>query len=454
MSLKSEGKLAAGMLPTFDSSRQRTISSTSSILSTSSGPGSLVPKLPFASFYFGHLRRRPAFLVSLLATCLLIIFALNKSDHRNISEYLNDLPYNPFKQTLLEKAPIPVPQPLTELGFEADYVYENIGSTDLSEYRNDLEKFLLTRFPKSDADERNNISLISILNLFVPPAARVPIIHPQKALQHLVFMPWKWAFVTLWRLCAGPPPEAGPKIQPSVPKNIFQTGPWEGKEPPPEKLLPLSWKIHNPDYTYQYFDNAAAANYVNSRFNESFVNNGNGGGIAQTYLKMQDVPVMQSDFWRYAILATEGGIYCELRYDEKLVGDADYGPILYDVADIDTKCLKPVDGWHKAPWLRNLFENDPRPEPAIVVGIEVDVGSRPDWHAWWPRPLGMVQWTMASTKGHPILIDTMRRVVEAIDQTNTTALSVAGQHRKLESVVEKTGPAPFTDSVLRCERLL
>lgn len=65
----------------------------------------------------------------------------------------------------------------------------------------------------------------------------------------------------------------------------------------------------------------------------------------------------------------------------------------------------------------------------------------------------MVQWTIASTKGHPILLDTMRRVVEAIDQTNTSALSLEGQHRKLESVVEKTGPAPFTDSVLRCKRI-
>lgn len=122
-------------------------------------------------------------------------------------------------------------------------------------------------------------------------------------------------------------------------------------------------------------------------------------------------------------------------------------------ADFDTKCLKSIEGWHRPPWLRmlSIFEDEPRRDPAIIVGIEVDVGSRPDWHAWWPRPLGIVQWTMASTKGHPILIDTMRRVVEAIDQTNSSALSVEGQHRTLDAIVEMTGPAPFTDSVLRCE---
>lgn len=424
--MKSDGKVALDMLPSFDRTRKRTFSSTSSVFSSSSTTSSVPSKFPFAVFYLGHLRRKPAFLLCLLTALLLLPLALHRVRLGSISQYISNLP-SPFHQQKLDDSPEPEPRPLTELGFEADYVYENIGSTSLADYRDDLEGFLLSKFPSSDADERDPDSLMSILHTFVPPAARGQIIHPQKALQHLVFMPWRWAFKALVRLWVGPPPEAPKPVQPTIPKKIFQTGPFEGKEPPPQKLLPRSWKKHNPNHMYQYFDNTAAAEYVNARFNESFVNGGKGGGVAQTYMHMKDVPVMQSDFWRYAILATEGGVY----------------------SDFDTKCLKPVDRWHKKPWRRNLFENEPSPEPAIIVGIEVDVGSRSDWHSWWPRPLGLVQWTIASTKGHPILIDAMRRVVEAISQTNASASSAEGQHLKVESIVETTGPGPFTDSVLR-----
>lgn len=311
MSLKSDGKLAAGTLPSFDSSRQRTTSSTSSLLSSSSTSSSFGSKFSFAVFYLGHLRRRPAFLLCLVATCLLLPLALHKIGVDSISQYIHDLPHH-FGQQVIEDVPIPEPQPLTELGFEADYVYENIGSTNLDEYRNDLGKFLLAKFPSSDADERDPDSLISILHTFVPPAVHAPIIHPQKALQHLVFMPWKWAFNAILHLYRGPQPDTPMPVQPTIPKKIFQTGPYEGRDPPPEKLMPITWKNYNTNYTYRYFDNAAAAEYIDARFNESYVNGGKGGGIAHTYAKMKDVPVMQSDFWRYAILATEGGVYCKL----------------------------------------------------------------------------------------------------------------------------------------------
>jgi hypothetical protein len=243
--------------------------------------------------------------------CLFVLAGVNKyADNESISTLLSSLQY-PYRQQTVEEVAIPEPQPLTELGFEADYVYENIGSTNLDSYRRDLENFLVARFPLQDTNEHLPGSLMSILHTFVPPPPRRPIIHPQKALQHLAFMPWRWAFNAAYRLWTGPEEEAVPPAQPTIPKKIFQTGPYEGEQPPPEKLLPMTWKNHNTDYGYQYFDNTAAARYVETRFNESYVNDGKGGGIAQTYKSMRDVPVMQSDFWRYAILATEGGVYCE-----------------------------------------------------------------------------------------------------------------------------------------------
>lgn len=50
---------------------------------------------------------------------------------------------------------------------------------------------------------------------------------------------------------------------------------------------------------------------------------------------------------------------------------------------------------------------------------------------WWPRPLQISQWTMASARGHPVMLDTVRRVVEmALEDKNATS----------RSVMERTGP--------------
>lgn len=56
------------------------------------------------------------------------------------------------------------------------------------------------------------------------------------------------------------------------------------------------------------------------------------------------------------------------------------------------------------------------------------------------RPLELSQWTFASSRGHPILIDAIRRVV---------ADAYSGDPEAPLSVVERTGPGCFTDSVFR-----
>ena len=121
--------------------------------------------------------------------------------------------------------------------------------------------------------------------------------------------------------------------------------------------------------------------------------------------------------------------------------------------------MKPIDGWHRFPWQRSLtvFQNEPRARPSLIVGVEVDVGDRGDWKKWWPRPLGIAQWTIAGTAGHPVLIDAMRRVSEAVNPFPQPGVHEAQEgiaeqsHRNLDAVVEKTGPGPFTDAVLRCK---
>lgn len=50
---------------------------------------------------------------------------------------------------------------------------------------------------------------------------------------------------------------------------------------------------------------------------------------------------------------------------------------------------------------------------------------------WWPRPLQISQWTMASARGHPVLLDTVRRVVE---------MALEDPNAQKKSVMERTGP--------------
>lgn len=302
----NQGVTHPALLQNFGN-RERTTTSSSTISNSSTAP--LLPTPAFTSFYFGQIRRRLVLLLTLLLACLLFLASLKRYTTGDIftSAYFGSITAS---RTSQEEPLVLEPQPLTELGFEADYVYENIGSTIRSDYLEDLENFLWRSFPALDNDENDPDSLVSLLHTFVPPTPRAMIIHPQQAFRHLIFLPFRWVYIkmnSLWKEPEAPPPP----LQPTIPNRIYQTGPYPGKAPPNDKILPLTWQKGNPLYNYSYFDNEAALEFINKRFNESHVNKGRGGGVAATYTSMRDVPVMQSDFWRYAVLASEGGVYSE-----------------------------------------------------------------------------------------------------------------------------------------------
>lgn len=198
------------------------------------------------------------------------------------------------------------PRPLTDLGLEADEVYKNIGSIDMNDYRQDLVQFLTAHFPLPDLQASDPDSLLSILHTFlqVSPSAVHVNVRPG-----LLPMLWDWIIRLPSYLWQKPISRAPSASQKNIPRNIFQTGRTVGTQPPPGPSD--SWRRLNPNYDYQYFDDTAASAYFESRFNASLLNRTTNRSITQTYRDMADVPVMQSDFWRYAILATEGGVYCE-----------------------------------------------------------------------------------------------------------------------------------------------
>ncbi|KAK0543840.1 hypothetical protein OC846_004232 [Tilletia horrida] len=205
-----------------------------------------------------------------------------------------------------------------------------------------------------------------------------------------------------------------------------------------------------------------------------------------------DRGVMRADVWRYAILAFQGGLY----------------------SDLDTTSLQPVREWTSADKVV-VWDVGAPPElrdgpPQLIVGLEADTLGVHGWEAYWPRPIQIVQWTLAGAQAHPVLLDVLRRIhntLQHVEQfrsqsrsatthplrknqdgasasssssssslllqqqgggasrrgwlwpsppsrTNSTSSSTSGRvdpfdtaHGGLVSVVEATGPGVWTDSV-------
>ena len=234
----------------------------------------------------------------------------------------------------------PVKEPLTNLGAEADSVYENMGSTDINEFRRDLESFLDLAFPAKDSDLSDPDSLLNIVYDYMPPPTSGELVaryrqrtaadrnkeaeeaSPQSAFQRMMLLPLRSLSDNVRSLRNGLSKlsERDPErqVQHTIQRNIFQTSWQEGPNPPDEQGV-STWRDMNggDNYKYQYFDDAAAHDWISSRFNMSgdpplrAGRTPGRGGIADTHARMAGIPVMQSDFWRYAILASEGGVYCE-----------------------------------------------------------------------------------------------------------------------------------------------
>ncbi|KAF8682400.1 Rhomboid family [Rhizoctonia solani] len=213
---------------------------------------------------------------------------------------------------------------------------------------------------------------------------------------------------------------------PEIPHNIYQTS----KKDPNLDWRSSTWR-NIPDYRYWFFNDESADKWVRSVF---------GGSEMEKVWDALGSGVKRADMLRYLLVAVEGGIY----------------------SDVDTVRLKGLDKWgHGA----NFQGPKSKGSPSVFVGIEADVGTRSDWHKWWPRPLQIVQWTFAAAPFHPILIDTLRRVyhvtaiVEANKGKNQTSNAtdleghwVGGELLRDDgtiSIMEWTGPGVFTDSVIR-----
>ncbi|KAK4701258.1 hypothetical protein P7C70_g4976, partial [Phenoliferia sp. Uapishka_3] len=294
-------------------------------------------------------------------------------------------------ESLDKEPPKQVPEqavdtPLTGLGKEADGVYK-LGGLNRLAYKAELESFVKTHFPPKDSDERDPHSLLNAMRAYFPDKAHRD-------------------------------PET---VLPPIPEKLWQTAATTSDYQNKYDAT-TTFQSVNGDINVTFQDDKTADSWIRSRFavEEEDVSKGAAllpTGIVSAWDRLATPAVLRSDFWRYLVLATEGGVY----------------------ADTDVHCLRPISTWGDDPSWNGKRPDGYRP-PSIIVGVEADVGNRHDWHSWWPRPLQFSQWTIASARGHPVLIDSIRRVVE---------MALLPLPTPLPSVMERTGPGPFTDAVLR-----
>lgn len=167
-----------------------------------------------------------------------------------------------------------------------------------------------------------------------------------------------------------------------IPAQIWQTG----KDIP---TIRNSFQDQNPRASYNFFDDSLLESWSKQHF---------GGSLVKKVWDGMERVVLKADFWRYLVIFLEGGYY----------------------SDTDTDCLKPVDVWGSADAVTWDMGDEVTKElayapPQVVVGIEVDVPDVTGWETFWPRPVQIVQWTMSGSPGHPIYLDSIRRVVESMN---------------------------------------
>ena len=172
-----------------------------------------------------------------------------------------------------------------------------------------------------------------------------------------------------------------------------------------------TWITKNQDYQYTLVS-AAGANAL------ALKHYANRREILYSFLSLR-VPVLRSDLLRYMVLESEGGVY----------------------SDLDTSALKPAKEW---------IPSKLRSKVHAIVGIEYDQGKGEAYPGMEGPRLQFCQWTMAASRGHPLISRMITDVVEALQvlaiKNQTT---IAELRPSDEEVIQLSGPVIWTTAVLK-----
>ena len=194
-----------------------------------------------------------------------------------------------------------------------------------------------------------------------------------------------------------------------IPTRIWQI--FFGYSPLADFRDPLeTWIEKNQDYSYTLVSNDGGNDFVRKHYALRH-------DILSPFLDLR-FPILRSDLLRYLLLESEGGVY----------------------TDLDTACMKPVRDW---------VPEELRSKVHAIVGIEYDQREDEPYVGMSGTRLQFCQWTMAASKGHPLMQKVVKSVVQALH-------ALARRHgraiRDLEpsddEVVEVTGPTIWTRAVM------
>lgn len=181
----------------------------------------------------------------------------------------------------------------------------------------------------------------------------------------------------------------------SIPKLISQT--WRTRTvPAPAEPLCGSWQRRNHDFAYRLFDDEACAAVV-AEVAPDYIDD---------YLRLP-FPVMRADFFRYAVVYRDGGLY----------------------ADIDMECLRPVGH------LLSLG--------AAVFSVESWLTGRRRAEIGYARPFQVANCIFAASPRHPFLLEVMQRTIEL-----TRGRTIVAR----EDVEDLTGPRMLSRLFFEKER--
>ncbi|WVW84759.1 hypothetical protein I302_106794 [Kwoniella bestiolae CBS 10118] len=234
-------------------------------------------------------------------------------------------------------------------------------------------------------------------------------------------------------------PPSSPDEKQGIPKNVYTTS-LEDPNKLPEQFN--SWTKENGDYAVRFVEDDEIDGWIEGMYPSS------GLGREMGWLKERSKwGVVRSDLFRYLVLLLNGGIY----------------------TDTDTACVLPVSQWGKnadhhrstnplleaLPQLLSLSSSHPDipdtdDSPSLIIALENDSpSSGSDWRAeTFVRGIQVVQWTIASRKGHPVFLDVVGHALDKVRELREVE-ERGWEVGDEQDILEWSGPGAFTDAVFR-----
>lgn len=206
-------------------------------------------------------------------------------------------------------------------------------------------------------------------------------------------------FRVVWQPMLFGEPDIGSLLSPDgLPRLVHFTVKDKNDLLPHQVVSMASWAYYNPGHSLMLFDDGDIHNFMTSYYPE----------LLPTFDGLSS-QVERTDMWRYLVLCKMGGVY----------------------ADSDVVCARPVSTWVQ--------------DAGLLVGIE-NVFTTPEEakRRDYTRQIQMVQWAIASRKGHPVVCRMGDYVAaHVVEEQQGQFVDPDRNH----AILERTGPGIWSSSV-------